>query len=440
MQLRQIVFILSWILSFTSAQKDTVRLSNSGPVIKGSEIVFRAEVLDGTSHPVQDEKYFEYRWQNTVDYLMATTKGYKNTTHKSCYDWSNEAKEYNMTVNVFDLHPRRKGMFVGKAESTFTLTETLNGNLNISQELRYKNPNVSDVYSTQKPLRLHLNLTDIFNKKPSISYTWFIDGEISLVTNTPETDLPIHARGEHEIKVKAEAAEQVEGCEKLNFSEDVKGQFTEKVFLKDPVRANISGPRQIHTKDLILIYVTLNGSDPFTVCWSSNQTISMECNNRWCCQDVTNATHCNITVGRQTEGKYTFSINISNDVSRVFREHTVSVRNSPSISGHNAADILLPVIGALLVVCLLLAVTVYIMDVRKKKHVEVADFNFHPSISSSERRRSSFMTNIRYTFERMFERNSNERINRHASCDRVYRHGYGSMMETSAKEELYQSL
>ena len=56
------VFILS----------DVVRLSNSGPVIKGSEIVFKAEVVDGTSHPVQDDKHFEYRWKNTVDFLTVS--------------------------------------------------------------------------------------------------------------------------------------------------------------------------------------------------------------------------------------------------------------------------------------------------------------------------------------------------------------------------------
>ena len=51
---------------------DVVHLSNSGPVIKGSEIVFKAEVLDGTSHPVQDEKYFEYHWLNTADFFTVS--------------------------------------------------------------------------------------------------------------------------------------------------------------------------------------------------------------------------------------------------------------------------------------------------------------------------------------------------------------------------------
>ena len=46
-----------------------VHLSNSGPAISGSQIVFKAEVSDGTSHPVQDEKYLEYSWENTADGL-----------------------------------------------------------------------------------------------------------------------------------------------------------------------------------------------------------------------------------------------------------------------------------------------------------------------------------------------------------------------------------
>ena len=57
--------------SFISGS-DVVHLSNSGPVIKGSEIVFKAEVLDGTSHPVQDDKHFKYRWWNTIDHLTVS--------------------------------------------------------------------------------------------------------------------------------------------------------------------------------------------------------------------------------------------------------------------------------------------------------------------------------------------------------------------------------
>ena len=46
---------------------DEVQLSNSGPAIAGSEILFKAVVLDGASHPVYDTTHFEYNWFNTVD-------------------------------------------------------------------------------------------------------------------------------------------------------------------------------------------------------------------------------------------------------------------------------------------------------------------------------------------------------------------------------------
>ena len=111
------------------------------------------------------------------------------------------------------------------------LSEGLNGNLNISQDLKYRNPNSSAVYSTHKPVRLHLNLTDKFKEKPTMDYTWFVDGEILLVTNTPEKDLPIRDTGEHEIKVDARATETVPDCGDFR-DEDVKGQFIETVILK----------------------------------------------------------------------------------------------------------------------------------------------------------------------------------------------------------------
>lgn len=436
----QLIAIQLWIFPLMSMQTDVVHLSNSGPVIKGSEIVFKAEVLDGTSHPVQDEKYFEYHWLNTADFLTATTKGYKNTTHKDCYEWFIPAREYKMTVRVCDLRDNKECKYVGKAETHFKITEGLNGNLNISQDLKYRNPNSSAVYSTHKPVRLHLNLTDKFKEKPTMDYTWFVDGEILLVTNTPEKDLPIRDTGEHEIKVDARATETVPDCGDFR-DEDVKGQFIETVILKDPVAVNMSGTSVFSTKDPIVINITLNGSDPFTVCWSSNQTIGMECIDDWCCQEVYNDAHCNITVASLTAGNYSFNISIANDISIIYRQHNVTVSEPPPIpSNHSAADVLLPVIGALFVICLLLATAIYVTKVRKKKQVEVADFDFHPHISSTARHRNNFVTNVKYAFQQIFERNNYEKMHTHASYAPVPSGSYGSLEETTAKQSLYETL
>ena len=111
----------------------------------------------------------------------------------------------------------------------------------------------------------------------------------------------------------------------------------------------------------------------------------------------------------------------------------------PIPSNRSAADVLLPVIGALFAVCLLLAAAIYVSKVRKKKQVEVADFNFHPHISSTGTHRDSFMTNIKYSFQRMFNRNNYDAMHRHAGCAPSSR-SYGSLEETAAKESLLQSL
>ena len=51
----------------------------------------------------------------------------------------------------------------------------------------------------------------------------------------------------------------------------------------------------------------------------------MACIDDWCCQNITNITDYNITVGSQPIGQYFFNISVSNDVSIVFKEHNVSV-------------------------------------------------------------------------------------------------------------------
>ena len=64
-----VLSIFEWPLKtgFTVFVVDEVQLSNSGPAIAGSEILFKAVVLDGASHPVYDTTHFEYNWFNTVD-------------------------------------------------------------------------------------------------------------------------------------------------------------------------------------------------------------------------------------------------------------------------------------------------------------------------------------------------------------------------------------
>ena len=74
-----------------------------------------------------------------------------------------------------------------------------------------------------------------------------------------------------------------------------------------------------------MIFPPFNFSDPFTVCWSSNQTIGMECIDDWCCQEVYNDAHCNITVASLTAGNYSFNISIANDISIIYRQHNVTV-------------------------------------------------------------------------------------------------------------------
>ena len=42
-------------------------LSNTGPVILGSNIVFHAQLLAGTGQAPKDESHFKYEWWSTLD-------------------------------------------------------------------------------------------------------------------------------------------------------------------------------------------------------------------------------------------------------------------------------------------------------------------------------------------------------------------------------------
>ena len=88
------------------------------------------------------------------------------------------------------------------------------------------------MYSTKKQINLHLNLTDKFMKAPSIDYSWFLDGNFSMVTNSPETTLLISEAGEHTVEVKVKSVNKVPDCDDFIDDIEITGNFSETVILK----------------------------------------------------------------------------------------------------------------------------------------------------------------------------------------------------------------
>ena len=113
------------------------------------------------------------------------------------------------------------------------LPDKLNGNLNISQKLKYREPDMPKVYSTREPIILRLNLTDRFKVAPSMEYSWFLDGESFVQTDNPETFIPyIPKTGEHKVKVEAKVVSTVPDCKGFSYTGELKGHFDERIILK----------------------------------------------------------------------------------------------------------------------------------------------------------------------------------------------------------------
>jgi hypothetical protein len=90
-----------------------------------------------------------------------------------------------------------------------------------------------------------------------------------------------------------------------------------------------------------------------------------------------------------------------------------------------------PVVFSILGVVVLLSGAVYINRLRKKKDVEVADFDFHPEIQSTGFR--IFQT-IRASISYFFERDEYTRRHRHAKYHQTSAKSYGSLEDSN--EEL----
>ena len=113
----------------------------------------------------------------------------------------------------------------------FVFSDTLNGNLNVTQKLKHRMS--PEIYSTREPIRLHLKLTDKFKKVPSVVYSWYLDEEHVVTTTYHEAILnPITEKGGHRVRVEAAVASPIPDCEGFNFTAELTGHFVQSIELK----------------------------------------------------------------------------------------------------------------------------------------------------------------------------------------------------------------
>ncbi|KAL4239291.1 hypothetical protein ACF0H5_000108 [Mactra antiquata] len=374
-----------------------LNLSSSGPAIYGSIIKFNAKLLESTGQTPKDEKLFRYEWRSDLDRITAIQHADYNTSLKRCYDSYVLPSVYTMTVTVHSLKPSLIDPIV-KQSLNFTITDSLNGKLDHVQSVHHRKGVQNSIFSTQKPISFYVNISDVFGTPPTLTYRWYLNGKSMDASNYANRSLTITESGPHNIKVNVTSDGISEDCKRMYYSANLNGFFEAKFILKNPVLSlELFGKKRIDLGDNTTLTAVFNGSAPYIVCWellSSNDIVIVN----QTCLNVTEEQELNIHLLSEyfaESGSYMLNMSVENDISVYHSRQKVIVNTAPppttmSPDAHSPAHVLIPVICALVGVTLLLFAGVYFINRRKRlSHIESANFDFHTSIKSTPRRKST---------------------------------------------------
>ncbi|KAK6170718.1 hypothetical protein SNE40_019039 [Patella caerulea] len=376
----------------------TLKLSNSGPACLDSQIIFNASLLDHQGRTVQS-KFFHYEWFNNANRSYEYSKGqYQAAIIKTFESDSVVAGQYIMTVAVYGDHSSKKKV-IAHSTTTFILTESLNGDFQVNQSLPFQRNKT--VFATDHPIVLKLNMKDKFDKKRyRFNFEWYKNDEFMKATSIPEYTFQIAEKGSYKIEANAFVYPNAKSMDKINYPEvlsdmllvdnkckqrnsspDKCKRFTQTINTKERLTVlDIEGGTSVAVNDVIKLNVSCLGSSPTGVCWNATSLNRTHMNdNVTCTPTVFSNTSCfhEILVRPKQSGWHDVGIAVYNDISYMHGNYFVYAYD-PDSSGSSMVTI--PLVFSLLAAVIVIIGGVYLWKLKKKPYIEVADFEFHPSI------------------------------------------------------------
>lgn len=367
----------------------TLHLSASGPAVIDSFFTFTADLVVSPNVNVTDRDY-QYTWLNMADGNKNVNTGGKHSELRRFFSESDVRGPgtYLMTVIVAPASKLSEILAFDTIE--FIITGRLNGNVNASQQLTYQRHN--DTFATKRPVSLRINITDRFPREDSPDWTfyWYNHTEANASQLIERTQQPVLTHSFITVGTLFLDAETV-----VSFSSDEKqkppdisekhGLFRKRLFFKDELFAcnssridTDSTDQSVKLGDPVTLNVTCaSGSAPTAVCWnvtSLNATFNSTCSP----SEFENKTEHQVSVSLGTVGWQTVHVAIYNDVGYFNFTHNFYIYDAGTV---NIPALVFPVVFSLIGIVIAVAGGAYIMRLRKTMHVEVADFDFDPTIS-----------------------------------------------------------
>ncbi|XP_041364969.1 uncharacterized protein LOC121380216 isoform X2 [Gigantopelta aegis] len=376
--------------------------------------------MDTQGHFAQS-KLFQYLWSNSADTDMKKTLDDFNASIE-CKFVSGKVipGQYLMTVIVY-VHNTWPRNIVVYGSIQFDLTESLNGNLNISQHLPYQRNN--STFSTGEMVTVHANVTDKFPTKKSSEflpkvefvYYWFRNTTFIKRTRDPffnftpsdtgnftmSTEIIAVLRSDEMPRTNTSLSEASKPCESFRMHRltaaphrirrgrrVVKcGIMEQPVSVKESLRfVSIEGDTDGPVGGAIKMNVTCHGSSPSfptAVCWNITDTnFSLPIGNASCEPAVfVHTCEHHVEISLNTSGWHIVWFTVYNDVSFITGRHVVLAYAPDSTS---SSVLVIPVVFSILGIVIVVLGVGYILRLKKKPLVEVADFDFHPSLSPDQ--------------------------------------------------------
>ncbi|XP_046382185.1 uncharacterized protein LOC124153088 [Haliotis rufescens] len=389
----------------------TLVLTNDGPVVLDAQLTFTASLLDHQGKIAQS-KLFRYDWNNNADKNFHSTKGdFVASYNRQFRSDSTKSGRWVMTVAVYGGKEYSDMINFGSME--FALTEYLNGRVHVNQTLEYQRQR--DTFSTGKVIRLYANLTDKFPDRPGYEYFWFKDNHFLRATEDPHCDLnvakeenftihaqvhalfdpfpPLISRGERNLRpLNAEPCS--EGTFRtvhsplsskkprryFDISEKC-GILSQRVSVKEPLKTiDVDGDLSAGIGQYISVNITCNGSYPTSVCWNVTALNTSEPSSPTCppAEFLSTCNH-QVSIKLTNLGWSTVQFTVYNDVSYMSSSFNVYAFNQDSV---NVPALTIPIVFCTIGIVIVIVGTIYLNKLRKKPTIEVADFDFHPSMST----------------------------------------------------------
>ncbi|XP_013785686.1 uncharacterized protein LOC106469719 [Limulus polyphemus] len=262
--------------------------------------------------------------------------------------------------------------------------DLISGKLIVQQDGK---TNQSSIVSTDVNTTLVLVLNDVNRhlQTAKLSFTWTIEDKpfvdvgsnLSYVFSTP---------GNHTVHVVVVAKLPPRGDPKdSNYSDDddmfMWGFFSEQIVAKAPIyNVNVSGNVYLHEEDILELKVICSGSGPYEFCWEVLDTKQPNSSER--CRYHSTNHNCSFPVTHvfPRPGFYRIRLFLSNGVDR--RVENIDVNVSISIRTRSFAPIVISVVCLFLLVAFIIIFVVnhHYQLKKKRKLIEVADFDFQSSI------------------------------------------------------------